>query len=910
MSVHHDVDTPTLSVVDPRSRVIRSIGYCRHPDRAVIEPRITRQVFDAAGRQVVSWDPRLWGVAHKPNLVTVYGLSDRVLLTDSVDAGWQLSLPDQAGSGCSFWNARGQRHTVFDEQQRPVALTEQASGEQSLVVERWAYADASGVFGQHNQCGRLIRHDDPAGARLIDHYSLAGAELMESRHFLKALTIPDWPANPDERDEYLEERSYVTRHAYCPTGELQFRTDAMGNVQTRHYSVAGDVCSAWLRPAGEGKEPECLVSDIRYNTYRQIERETAGNGVVTHAEYSLEDGRLLMLSAGVDGRNLLQHLFYTYNPVGNIVSLEDKSQAVTHFNGQRIEPISRFRYDSLYQLVEAKGWEVSRPSHGPELPELLPLPLDPNQRRNYTQTFDYDPAGNLITRQHSGAPGFSMFTSAHSNRSLAQLDDGSLPGESHIASGFDAAGNQLELLRGQAMSWDVRNQLIRVTLVRREGEPDDCECYVYDRPGHRLRKILFSQTSGRMLRSEVRYLPGIEIHCNADGVEWHVVDVDAGRNQVRMLHWPGGGESNQFRYNLIDHLGSSVVLLDSGAGIISQEKYYPFGGTACWASRTALMANHKSIRYSGKERDATGLYYFGVRYLAPWLQRWIGPDPGGDIDGLNFYLFCANDPVNYRDTDGFVRGRGDKYEIFHRVFGLKIRGVGLDEIHAKDAEAGQRLKNGLSLASRWAADTEMALQESTIDPVIHQIASLIFGTRVLVSDLLPKVKSMKLSVKEYEEGRRDIVWVKPITKISHGYMLPLDAHRRIFITDNSMNLQPESIAMTILHEVTHFRRDHEGGLGLGTKDYASYYQRLILPGPTIAEFIDSGAYDKEIARRSVSSSWWIDRARTFKAITVSGIQRALKDKPELRTRVLMKNADSLATFVTSVANRPRDTGTK
>ncbi|MFJ4543749.1 RHS repeat-associated core domain-containing protein [Pseudomonas sp. NPDC088885] len=61
--------------------------------------------------------------------------------------------------------------------------------------------------------------------------------------------------------------------------------------------------------------------------------------------------------------------------------------------------------------------------------------------------------------------------------------------------------------------------------------------------------------------------------------------------------------------------------LNENAGILSLEHYYPFGRTACWASNNALGAKYKSIRYSGKERDVTGFYYYGFRYYAPWLQR-------------------------------------------------------------------------------------------------------------------------------------------------------------------------------------------------------------------------------------------------------------------------------------------------
>lgn len=675
MNVHHDTATPTLSVIDSRSLMIRSVGYCRRPDSPDIDPRITRQVFDAAGRQVASWDPRLWGAAPKPNLATTYGLSGQALLTDSVDAGWQLSLPDQARSLRCSWDARGSEcHRDYDDLQRPIVVTEQAHGEPPRVVERLSYADADDVFAQHNQCGRLIRHDDPAGTRLIRDYGLAGAERVESRRMLTDLDLPDWPSDPEHRDVLLEEHSYATRYAFYPTGELKEQTDAMGNAQTRQYNVAGQLSATWLLPGGEGKPPTRLVSDIRYKAHEQIEHETAGNGVMTRAEYSPEDGRLLQLSAAAGEQTPLQNLQYVYDPVGNIVSLEDKTQAVTYFNHQRIEPVSRYRYDSLYQLVEAKGWEVSQPSHGPALPNLLPTPLDPKQRRNYTQTFAYDAAGNLITRHHSGAPVFSMFTSAYSNRSLAQRDDGSLPGEPQISEGFDRAGNQLQLQRGQAMNWDVRNQLRRVTLVRRRDEPNDDEGYVYDRPGHRLRKTCLSQTSGQTLKSEVRYLPGVEVHREANGKERHVVSVEAGRNQVRMLHWPEVVEGDQLRYSLSDHLGSISLELDDSAGILSQEHYYPFGGTACWAGKSAVVAKYKTSRYSGKERDATGLYYYGHRFYAPWLQRWISPDPLKISDGLNVYVFVASNPVVYLDRFG----------LFGEIEGSRPLVIDIDELISGD----------------------------------------------------------------------------------------------------------------------------------------------------------------------------------------------------------------------------------
>jgi RHS repeat-associated protein len=60
------------------------------------------------------------------------------------------------------------------------------------------------------------------------------------------------------------------------------------------------------------------------------------------------------------------------------------------------------------------------------------------------------------------------------------------------------------------------------------------------------------------------------------------------------------------------------------------------------------------VRYSGKERDATGLYYYGFRYYAPWLQRWLNADPVGTLDGFNLYSMCKNNPTTLYDHDGRI----------------------------------------------------------------------------------------------------------------------------------------------------------------------------------------------------------------------------------------------------------------
>ncbi|MFD2884653.1 hypothetical protein ACFS4T_27530 [Pseudomonas lini] len=67
-SVHRR--TPSLTVSDSRGLPIRQIAYLRTVVGETATALVSRQQYDAAGRLVAQWDPRLT----RPNLATVYGL--------------------------------------------------------------------------------------------------------------------------------------------------------------------------------------------------------------------------------------------------------------------------------------------------------------------------------------------------------------------------------------------------------------------------------------------------------------------------------------------------------------------------------------------------------------------------------------------------------------------------------------------------------------------------------------------------------------------------------------------------------------------------------------------------------------------------------------------------------------------
>lgn len=111
---------------------------------------------------------------------------------------------------------------------------------------------------------------------------------------------------------------------------------------------------------------------------------------------------------------------------------------------------------------------------------------------------------------------------------------------------------------------------------------------------------------------------------------------------------------SNIRYQYDNHLGSASLELDDTAAIISYEEYHPFGTTSYRSGRTETEVSLKRYKYVGKEQDdETGLYYYGARYYAAWICRFVSVDPlADDFQSVNPYNYVLNMPIIAVDPDG------------------------------------------------------------------------------------------------------------------------------------------------------------------------------------------------------------------------------------------------------------------
>jgi insecticidal toxin complex protein TccC len=630
--------TPALRVHDARDLPVRNVAYLRTVPGADIECQISRQHYDTAGHLVEQWDPRLSvPLISVPSLISVHSLVGALLKSDSVDAGWRLNLPGLAGEPLQRWDARDVHwRTTFDGQLRVVTLAENDE-----VIDRFTYADASADAG-HNQRGQLLEQQDRSGSLRTDSFALAGQPLTETRTF-------------------SDGQAFTSQRRFSPLGAVLKQTDAGGHRQQSRYGLAGQLKQTHLQINGKTCWQAVLL-DAQYNAADQITEQLAGNQLRSQWTYDPADGRLHTQSSRKDSGAVLQDFEYFYDPVGNITRIEDHAFQPRYFANQLIDGHRDFTYDSLYRLTSATGHDDAPPSDIPGLPQ----PSDPSNRLNYRQTYQYDHGGNLIELRHVRAGNNytrQMRIDPKSNRGVRWKPGDAEPEFDKL---FDRHGNLQAIYLGRPLSWTARDKLEQVILLARENHNSDAERYEYSQGVRVFKRHDYLAAKAEHFH-QVRYLPGLEIRTRDNGEELHVISV----GNARCLHWvsgrPGRIENNQLRYSLKDHLGSCVIELDQQADVISEEGYYPFGVTAWMAAQHEVEVGYKFTRYSGKEMDVSGLYYYGERYYAPWLQRWTSADPNGDVDGLNLYAMVGDNPILYVDRTG---GKKAVFELLGDFLGM------------------------------------------------------------------------------------------------------------------------------------------------------------------------------------------------------------------------------------------------
>lgn len=851
-------NTPSVTVLDNRGLTVRDIAYHRHPDSPdVTSERITRHRYDARGSLTQSADPRLHD-AGRANFTHLADLAGSVLRTASTDAGTTVVLNDAAGRPfIAVSNISTNDNGTQDRSQavtrtwqyenaalpgRPLSMTEQSAGEAARLTERFVYAGSTAAEKGLNLAGVCVSHYDTAGLVQTGSIALSGVPLLVTRRLLRDADNPDIVADWQGTDasawnDLLSGEEYVTLTTADATGAVLSTTDAQGNMQRVAYDVAGLLSGSWLTVKGGAEQ--VIVKSLTYSAAGQKLREVHGNGVVTTFTYEAETQRLTGIKterpAGhASGAKVLQDLRYAYDPVGNVLKITNDAEETRFWRNQKVVPENMYVYDSLYQLVRATGREMANAGRqGSSLPPAaIPLPDDSSAFTNYTRTYTYDAAGNLTQIRHSAPATGNNYTTVItvSNRSNRGVLSSLTENPAEVDALFTAGGQQTQLLPGQSLVWTARNELLKATPVVRDGGADDRESYRYDGGSQRLLKVSMQKTGNSMQTQRVLYLPGLELRSirngNTEREGLEVITVgEAGRAQVRVLHWTNGKpddiSNDQLRYSYVTLTGSSGLEVDGDGKVISVEEYYPYGGTSVWTAHSTVEADYKTVRYSGKERDATGLYYYGYRYYQPWAGRWLSADPAGTVDGMNLFRMVRNNPLRFFDKDGLAPNEEKSQQEIGRTFIKEAKYLAAEQLSVAEKFLNNPSNNEVAL-DIYKTFFGLHMGEEKLGIWKAQIKNVLAGVNKL--DTKRNIQYDLLKITASGEKSESVAAEADTQGFQRGEKIYMNAYTDVLgKVKRNETLSVDHLAHILIHEISHLRLNTEDNAYIGVVKNEGYH---------------------------------------------------------------------------------------
>lgn len=604
------------------------------------DPLVTRFQVDIDGRVLAAGDPRL-GPAGVANVATTYDMAGRTVLVRRADAGDVCLLHDAMDLVIHRWTARGAHvHLLYDQPVRRLLREELDAGGPPQTVTVYTYGTDPAAL----TVGRLVRVDDQSGTQAITCYDLTGQPAEATRRLLEAPDgTADWAAAGGPA---LLDGEWRQAWEYDAAGRQVAESTVDGTVIHHAYWANGWLAAIRLEPPaapGPGDPtpaPLALVTGLAYTPGGQPAEAQYGNQVLLSWTYDPLSRDLTHSGARRAGdSSLLQDLTYTTDPAGNLCAVADGAAAA--LLGGTPQPLTKqYTFDALYRLTGAEGWEQA-----PGAPW-----------RTYSQTFAYDRSDNLTQIARTTGATKTMAVAAASNRSAPSV---LVPPGKTVDDLFDPAGNPGRLDDGSTLAFDYEERLAAVT----PPAGGAAASYRYDAEGRRIRHRTVS-AEGRT--ADLFHLGSAYVETvSAPGVPDRrtVSLLVSGMGDDLVLLGPAdAGGSRPQTYMLSDRLGSVTLELDGQSGLVRCTDYYPYGELSVdLAAKPGGEQPPVRLGFAGKERDGeTGLAFFGGRYYLPAWGRWLTPDPLGEVDGLNLYIYVGDNPVSQTDPHGYAIGRNKK----------------------------------------------------------------------------------------------------------------------------------------------------------------------------------------------------------------------------------------------------------
>jgi len=552
------------------------------------------------------------------NLTTIAdALSHQTTLTHDPQ-GKVLSITDALGNISTFGYLQGDLTSITDPLSRTTGRFVDAGGRLLSITNPLRQTTQFA----YNALNQVTSVSDPLNGQTAFSYDANGNRLSvtDANGNTTQYTYNNMDRVATRKDALLNQESYV----YDDDGNVTQFTDRRGKVATFTYDGLNRRTFAGYGMTS-GPTYESTVTSTYDAGNRLTQVVDSITGTITHGYDSLD-----RLTSETTGSNTVS---YTYDTAGRRASLSVPGQSTANYtfdNANRLTQITQgsttvsFAYDNANRrttLTLPNGITTTYSYDNTSELTGLTYANGSTTLGNLTYVYDLNSRRTAMGGSYAatGLPSAETTTAYNANNQLTTWGTASLY--------YDANGNMTSD-GTHSYTWDARNRLSQI-------DSGTTASFNYDPFGRRASKSIVGTSTTFLYDGANPVREFIGGTNTANSLIGHVDEVFQRTDSVSA------------RSFMTDVLGSTLAQTDSTGAIQTSYTFDPFGNTTLSGSSTS-----NSFAYTGRELDATGLYFYRARYYQPQFGRFISEDPAGLRGGPNFYSYVFDSPLNGNDPSG------------------------------------------------------------------------------------------------------------------------------------------------------------------------------------------------------------------------------------------------------------------